>query len=218
MDMHYACSSLGSHSRETQLRVYSTTEEISSLFANQQEQLKAMQRTLEDEENYENTSVDFGPKVTPYRGDINETLAREKQATANQINSADNAGSGPSIRRSQEDAQTHLKPNSLGVLQTVKGGFGTEQVLETESPGIDVDRNIDVNKCGVLGGDVIQIDDDDARAQDAAEGLRMISGENSHNSQSNDPLEVQNTMEEDTEAGGTIRTSNLLASEVGSWA
>ncbi|KAJ0803317.1 putative transcription factor interactor and regulator FHA-SMAD family [Helianthus annuus] len=38
--------------RETQLRAfYSTTEEISSLFAKQQEQLKAMQRTLEDEEN-----------------------------------------------------------------------------------------------------------------------------------------------------------------------
>ncbi|KAG0553004.1 hypothetical protein BDA96_01G557600 [Sorghum bicolor] len=48
--------------RETQLRAfYSTTEEISSLFAKQQEQLKAMQRTLEDEENYESTlmSVDL---------------------------------------------------------------------------------------------------------------------------------------------------------------
>ncbi|KQK23873.1 myosin-9 isoform X2 [Brachypodium distachyon] len=42
--------------RETQLRAfYSTTEEISSLFAKQQEQLKAMQRTLQDEENYEST-------------------------------------------------------------------------------------------------------------------------------------------------------------------
>ncbi|XLU99252.1 hypothetical protein S245_013592, partial [Arachis hypogaea] len=46
--------------RETQLRAfYSTTEEIQVLFAKQQEQLKAMQRTLEDEENYENTSVDM---------------------------------------------------------------------------------------------------------------------------------------------------------------
>ncbi|XP_062216931.1 uncharacterized protein LOC133917020 isoform X2 [Phragmites australis] len=48
--------------RETQLRAfYSTTEKISALFAKQQEQLKAMQRTLEDEENYENTlmSVDL---------------------------------------------------------------------------------------------------------------------------------------------------------------
>ncbi|XP_031497134.1 uncharacterized protein LOC116262152 isoform X2 [Nymphaea colorata] len=38
--------------RETQLRAfYSTTEEISSLLAKQQAQIKAMQRTLEDEEN-----------------------------------------------------------------------------------------------------------------------------------------------------------------------
>ncbi|XP_058223977.1 uncharacterized protein LOC131333463 isoform X2 [Rhododendron vialii] len=238
--------------RETQLRAfYSTTEEISSLFGKQQEQLKAMQRTLEDEENYENTSVDFDLNVTPYRGDINGTLAREKQATANQINSADNAGSGPSIRRcgrnqldntssdeasvtekhdcdirSQEDAQNTQEAEFTSAAQIVKGGFGsdidgvgTERVLETESPGIDVDRNIDLNKGSVLGGDTMQIDDDDARVQDAVEGLRMISGENSHNSQSNDPLEVQNTMEEDTEAGGTIRTSDLLASEVvGSWA
>ncbi|KAI8545276.1 hypothetical protein RHMOL_Rhmol07G0029000 [Rhododendron molle] len=238
--------------RETQLRAfYSTTEEISSLFGKQQEQLKAMQRTLEDEENYENTSVDFDLNVTPYKGDINGTLAREKQATANQINSADNAGSGPSIRRcgrnqvdntssdeasvtekhdcdirSQEDAQNTQEAEFTSAAQIVKGGFGsdidgvgTERVLETESPGIDVDRNIDLNEGSVLGEDTMQIDDDDARVQDAVEGLRMISRENSHNSQSNDPLEVQNTMEEDTEAGGTIRTSDLLASEVvGSWA
>lgn len=38
--------------RETQLRAfYSTTEEISALFKKQQKQLKAMQKTLEDEEN-----------------------------------------------------------------------------------------------------------------------------------------------------------------------
>lgn len=42
--------------RETQLRAfYSTTEEIYILFAKQQEQLKPIQRTLEDE----NTSVDM---------------------------------------------------------------------------------------------------------------------------------------------------------------
>lgn len=87
--------------RETQLRAfYSTTEEISSLFAKLQEQLKAMQRTLEDEENYENTSVDSDLNIPPNRGDINGTLAREKQESANQINSAVNEGSGPSIRRS----------------------------------------------------------------------------------------------------------------------
>lgn len=52
--------------RETQLRsFYSTTEEISSLFAKQQEQLKAMQRTLEDEENYESTLMGFDFNKVP---------------------------------------------------------------------------------------------------------------------------------------------------------
>ena len=58
--------------RETQLRAfYSTTEEISILFAKQQEQLKAMQRTLEDEENYENTSVDIDLNVPNRNADVN---------------------------------------------------------------------------------------------------------------------------------------------------
>ncbi|XP_051183507.1 uncharacterized protein [Lolium perenne] len=52
--------------RETQLRAfYSTTEEISSLFAKQQEQLKAMQRTLEDEENYESTLMGLDLNEVP---------------------------------------------------------------------------------------------------------------------------------------------------------
>ncbi|KAK7394885.1 hypothetical protein VNO78_15426 [Psophocarpus tetragonolobus] len=60
--------------RETQLRAfYSTTEEIQVLFAKQQEQLKAMQRTLEDEENYENTSLEMD-------GVIGGTSGREKEA------------------------------------------------------------------------------------------------------------------------------------------
>lgn len=44
---------------------YSTTEEISALFAKQQEQLKAMQKTLEDEDNYANTlmGVDLNDSV-----------------------------------------------------------------------------------------------------------------------------------------------------------
>uniref|UniRef100_A0A0D9VP07 FHA domain-containing protein n=1 Tax=Leersia perrieri TaxID=77586 RepID=A0A0D9VP07_9ORYZ len=64
--------------RETQLRAfYSTTEEISSLFAKQQEQLKAMQRTLEDEENYENTIMgDDLNKVPLATGAANDARAR----------------------------------------------------------------------------------------------------------------------------------------------
>uniref|UniRef100_A0A804RB08 FHA domain-containing protein n=1 Tax=Zea mays TaxID=4577 RepID=A0A804RB08_MAIZE len=56
--------------RETQLRAfYSTTEEISSLFAKQQEQLKAMQRTLEDEENYESTLMGVDLNKVPLTTD-----------------------------------------------------------------------------------------------------------------------------------------------------
>ena len=59
--------------RETQLRAfYSTTEEIQVLFAKQQEQLKSMPRTLEDDENYENTFVDMD-------GIIGGTSGREKE-------------------------------------------------------------------------------------------------------------------------------------------
>ncbi|TVU48532.1 hypothetical protein EJB05_08171, partial [Eragrostis curvula] len=71
--------------RETQLRsFYSTTEEISALFAKQQEQLKAMQRTLEDEENYESTlmSVDLN-KVPQAAVDADNTRVRPADYSKN---------------------------------------------------------------------------------------------------------------------------------------
>ncbi|CAH9145809.1 unnamed protein product [Cuscuta epithymum] len=65
--------------RETQLRAfYSTTEEISVLFGKQQEQLRAMQRTLEDEENYENTSMDLN--LEPIERNANASVVRERGA------------------------------------------------------------------------------------------------------------------------------------------
>ncbi|KAL5679080.1 hypothetical protein ACJX0J_005465, partial [Zea mays] len=71
--------------RETQLRAfYSTTEEISSLFAKQQEQLKAMQRTLEDEENYESTlmSVDLNKEhLAIDNAGMNKMMIPERAAT-----------------------------------------------------------------------------------------------------------------------------------------
>uniref|UniRef100_A0A1D1Z2R2 Restin n=2 Tax=Anthurium amnicola TaxID=1678845 RepID=A0A1D1Z2R2_9ARAE len=67
--------------RETQLRAfYSTTEEISLLFAKQQEQLKAMQKTLEDEENYDNASMGFDLNVVVKEDDI-QALAREGETS-----------------------------------------------------------------------------------------------------------------------------------------
>lgn len=84
--------------RETQLRAfYSTTEEISILFAKQQEQLKSMQRTLEDEENYENTSVDFDLSTFPH---TNGTEGRDNKANRYPSNNPAKAGSATIPQRS----------------------------------------------------------------------------------------------------------------------
>ncbi|KAH7519561.1 hypothetical protein FEM48_Zijuj08G0050100 [Ziziphus jujuba var. spinosa] len=246
--------------RETQLRAfYSTTEEISNLFAKQQEQLKAMQRTLEDEENYENTSVDNDLNQTV--GVVNEILGKEKEATEYPSTSAANAGSAASALRldknqveissdeasvtekhdcdirSQEGDQNTQEAEFTSEDHGVKGGFGsdidgvgtapvidgdaigTEQVPETESPGINNggERSIDLNKCNTLDGDTMQLDIE-THVQVTDERVHVMSQECLHHSQSNSPLETLKGME-DTEPAGTIRTADLLASEVaGSWA
>lgn len=241
--------------RETQLRsFYSTTEEISVLFAKQQEQLKTMQRTLEDEENYDNISVDIDPNVN--NGNINGSVVRGKEVLGHQNNSTSKANSGSSAQRrasnqieissdeasvtekhdcdnrGEENGQDTQEAEFTSADRVVKGGFGsdidgvgtapilegdtvgTEQVFETESPGNDDDRNIDLNK---LVGDTMQIDDDTLGQEGERRG-QIIGGESSHQSLSNNPHGAQNTME-DSEAGGTIKTADLLASEVaGSWA
>ncbi|KAF8380409.1 hypothetical protein HHK36_027895 [Tetracentron sinense] len=247
--------------RETQLRAfYSTTEEISGLFTKQQEQLKAMQRTLEDEENYENTSVDIDlnePIVN-----INETVAREKETAGDRSNSNVKEGSSASVPRvdriqvettsddasvtekhdcdirSQEEGHCIQEAECSSAEHSVKGGFGsdidgvgtapllevdpteTERVHETESPAIDInfgEQNIDLNKCCTLAGDTMQLDDE-AQVQDNGEQFQRVYGDSAHCSQSNNPLEILKVMQ-DTEAGDTIRTADLLTSEVaGSWA
>ncbi|KAJ9680763.1 hypothetical protein PVL29_019931 [Vitis rotundifolia] len=241
--------------RETQLRAfYSTTEEISNLFAKQQEQLKAMQRTLEDEDNYENTSVDID--LNPTNGFINGTVIREKEAIGFRSSSAAKTGSATSGQRfgrnlaetssneasvtEKHDCDFRNQENTQEAEFTsadclVKGGFGsvidgvgtapalegdpieTERVMETESPGINGEKNIDLNKCIDLAGDTMQLDDE-AHIPETEEPGRINCGEGSHHSQSNSGFENLKSME-DTEAGGTIRTADLLASEVaGSWA
>ncbi|GLT39511.1 hypothetical protein SLA2020_136970 [Shorea laevis] len=237
--------------RETQLRAfYSTTEEISILFAKQQEQLKAMQRTLEDEENYENTSVDID--LNAPSGNVNGTLVGEKETTVCQGKSAKKAGSTTAQGfyissdeasvtekhecgiRSQEQGENTQEAEFTSGDHVVKGGFGsdidgagttpvlegdiigTEHVLETDSLGVEGERNIDLNKCGTLDGDTMQLDDE-TNVHETDELVR-ICPETSHHSESNSPMENQKSVE-DTEAGGTIRTADLLASEVvGSWA
>lgn len=237
--------------RETQLRAfYSTTEEISALFAKQQEQLKAMQRTLEDQENYDNASVDIDLNVPNW--DIG-TLRGEKEATSamagtaasaqefdrNQVETSKDEASVTEKHdcafRSQEECPNTQEAEFTSPDHGVKAGFGseidgvgtapildgdavgTEQVLETESPGIDGERNIDLNKCSNLAGETMQLDDE-SHVQDTEERDRTLCQDSIHHSQSNNPPEDLKPME-DTEAKGTIGTSDLIASEVaGSWA
>ncbi|XP_071716551.1 uncharacterized protein [Rutidosis leptorrhynchoides] len=221
--------------RETQLRAfYSTTEEISSLFAKQQEQLKSMQKTLEDEENYENMSVDINSNI----GNQNpiDLLRQSKEAIGSQCSGGNKAadsststkgGGGDEAETSSDKASVTEKHDcdarNQGTCEETqeaeftsfdpcgKGAFGsdieggntaaieTERVLETETQGLD--QHIDLNK--LAAGDTMMIDNEEERIE--------TDGENLH--QSKDPIE------EDTEAGDTIRTADLLASEVaGSWA
>ncbi|KAG8653644.1 hypothetical protein MANES_05G044000v8 [Manihot esculenta] len=242
--------------RETQLRAfYSTTEEISVLFAKQQEQLKAMQKTLEDEENYENTSVDIDLNLPTEN--MNGSLVREKEMKGYRSNSGGKAGSATSAQRFDENQVVssgeasvtekhecdirsqgegeYTQEEFTSANRHANGGFGsdidgiftapilegdaigTEQVLETESPGIDGDRNVDMNKCGSLAGETMQLDDE-AHLHESDERVQTTSQAALHTSQSDKYLENQKAME-DTEPGGTIRTADLLASEVaGSWA
>ncbi|XP_010544663.1 PREDICTED: myosin-11 isoform X2 [Tarenaya hassleriana] len=239
--------------RETQLRAfYSTTAEISILFAKQQEQLKAMQRTLEDEENCDNTSVDID--LNPVTRNANTAGTEENERATWHANGAAKASSSTSGQRfnrnetvdtSTEDAgatekhdceimsqegQNTQEAEYTSTERIAKGGFGsdiegvgtapildsdvvgTEQVNETQSPGNDYERNVNLSKSNILSGDAVQMD---------YETQAHESGQHDHpvpllplRSRADDQMDM-----EDTEGVGTIRTVDLLASEVaGSWA
>lgn len=266
--------------RETQLRAfYSTTEEIQILFAKQQKQLKSMQRTLEDEENYTNTSLDIDLNINPDDGKTRGFLDKGKEVRNQCSNAAAKAGSSTSSRshckdhhktssdeasitekndcniRNQADGDDTQEVEYVGAERTVKGAFGsdidgvgtapifdidtvendknnetqgactapsfevdllaTERVIGTESPGHLADGDININKDNAVGEDTMQLDED--THLEAMEQAQMIPHENLNDSQTNDAFGVQNTA--DTQVGCSIRTSDLLASEVpGSWA
>ncbi|KAK8565887.1 hypothetical protein V6N13_020962 [Hibiscus sabdariffa] len=225
--------------RETQLRsFYSTTEEISVLFAKQQEQLKAMQRTLEDEDNYENTSVDIDLNVPPNQN-VNGTMVREKATTGYHENSTTRGGSTTSAQRvdtSSDEASVTEKHDcgmrsqdgentqeaeftssvkgvfgsdidGVGTTPTLEGdAIGTEHILETESLGIEVEPNIDLNRCETIGGDTMQFDYE-SNAHESDERIQTTCPATSVHSQSNETRETQKSTE-DTEAGDTIRTAD----------
>ncbi|PIA49908.1 hypothetical protein AQUCO_01300561v1 [Aquilegia coerulea] len=244
--------------RETQLRsFYSTTEEISALFSKQQEQLKAMRRTLEDEENYDNISIDIDDNAT--KENNNDAVVRAKQTTPQSNNDAreSSAASTPRVDRIQVESTSdeasvtekhdcdhrNQEGHNTQDLEctsadhAVRGAFGsdiegvgtatelegdpieTERVLGTESPGHETNigsRPIDLNKPTYFTGDTMQLDDDVQVHENA--GSPNIYDDRTRCSQSSN-LHDTMTVVEDTEATGTIRTADLLTSEVaGSWA
>ncbi|KAK9143666.1 hypothetical protein Syun_013066 [Stephania yunnanensis] len=239
--------------RETQLRAfYSTTEEISSLFTKQQEQLKAMQKTLEDEDNYENMSLDIDhcatrentvvEKVNSHRSNTNvkeSSAASTPRVERIQVESSSDEASVTEKHecdmKSQGDGRHTQEQECTSGERAVNGGFGsdingidtapmldgdpieTERVLGTESPANFDVGNIDLNKQDTFMGDTMQLDNDTYVQEDG--GVQRVFEDSARCSQSNKPLESLRATEDTEGAAATIRTADLLTSEVaGSWA
>uniref|UniRef100_A0A804LCT9 FHA domain-containing protein n=1 Tax=Zea mays TaxID=4577 RepID=A0A804LCT9_MAIZE len=123
--------------RETQLRAfYSTTEEISSLFAKQQEQLKAMQRTLEDEENYESTlmSVDLNKEHLAIDNAGMKPVNCSKNTLGASIASPENTQVSEHSSSDEDANMTEQQDDDV----TANGG--NTQDLECTSPERSVER------------------------------------------------------------------------------
>ncbi|PWA70812.1 hypothetical protein CTI12_AA284810 [Artemisia annua] len=230
--------------RETQLRsFYSTTEEISSLFSKQQEQLKLMQRTLEDEENYENISVDVNPNID--NGNRIDSIHQSKEANGSQCSGSMKAADSSTSTKTRGENQVETLNEEASVTEkhdcdarnqetceetqeaeftsgepSAKGAFGSD---------IDAGHTAPIGTEQILGTE--QIMETETQGHDQNVDLNKLVGDtmviddddddeegvkvdNGENlHQSKDPIE------EDTEAGDPIRTADLLASEViGSWA
>ncbi|XP_050386769.1 uncharacterized protein LOC126803064 isoform X2 [Argentina anserina] len=235
--------------RETQLRAfYSTTEEISVLFAKQQEQLKSMQRTLEDEENYDNTSLDFdlnviGDTAGTERRDDKEiryhrnNTAREGSATTPQRSNGNHIG--PSSEevsitekhdcdvRSQGDQHTE-EAEFTSANHGVKGGFGSDidgfgTGPVTEGDGIGTEHVRETE-----GMDTEHVPETESPGMNGDENidLNKIATVEGDTMQIDEEGLVQGNddqgpmiLQQRHSQSNTIRTADLIASEViGSWA
>ncbi|XP_045794528.1 myosin heavy chain, striated muscle-like isoform X1 [Trifolium pratense] len=139
--------------RETQLRsFYSTTEEIQSLFAKQQEQLKAMQRTLEDDENYDNTSADMD-------GVVGGTSGREKGGAVHHSNNAAKAGSTTSAQKLTRE-QVETSSNEASVTEKhdcdirSEGCQNTQEACQNTQEAEFTSADNDHGVRGCIGSDV----------------------------------------------------------------
>ncbi|KAL7121176.1 hypothetical protein ACP275_02G167000 [Erythranthe tilingii] len=213
--------------RETQLRAfYSTTEEISGLFAKQQEQLKAMQKTLEDQENYETTSIDI---------DLNPIDENENQSTIRNNENANQRSNNNSTSKTENQAEEESSSDEASMTEKHECNPKTQENNQEDTQEVEFNGNNVKSAFGSdINGDAIgteQIPDTEGFATSpatAVETERVLETEieidlNKCSSKlDGDTMDVDNNgMEEDTDGGGggTIKTTDLLASEVmGSWA
>ncbi|KAK8968516.1 hypothetical protein KSP40_PGU004419 [Platanthera guangdongensis] len=229
--------------RETQLRAfYSTTEEISSLFSKQQEQLKAMQKTLEDEENYENSLFAIDPTAT--FPDLNVSAAQTPRGSTG-VSTPRNSFAKNSDADDMDDdddncsTQKHDCPNGShdGHTQDLEGGSpdvfvprgfgsdinGEETATVPDFEPMDTERVVGTES---QAGDFVS-DERNATlvkcsnmAGETAQIDDEVGAEDSDEAQEGDSNSKASprSRKEDNEAS-TIRTADLPASEAaGSWA
>lgn len=183
--------------RETQLRsFYSTTEEIQSLFAKQQEQLKAMQRTLEDDENYDNNSVDMD-------GVVGGTSGREKGVVCHSNNAA-KAGSTTSAQKLNRD-QVETSSNEASVTEKhdcdirSEGCQNTQEAIQNtqEAEFTSADHDHGVRDC--VGSDVDGVGTTAMMEGDTVGTERVLETESpSNNGERNFDLNKDGPLEGDT--------------------
>ncbi|CAA0377063.1 unnamed protein product [Arabidopsis thaliana] len=231
--------------RETQMRAfYSTTEEISALFAKQQEQLKTMQRTLEDEDNCDNTSLDID--LNPINRSPNRANTQGDKRATSHLNFAARASSSTSGQRSTrnevvdtscEDADATQKHDCEIMSQegqdtqeaeypssdkVAKGGFGSdiEGIGTAPTSGTDPVGTEQVNETQSPGNDYERNDHLRKSIILAGDTMQIDCETQVHESVQIEGavLLLRNPNDrrdtQDIEGVGTIGTSDLLASEV----
>ncbi|WJX76973.1 hypothetical protein P8452_60327 [Trifolium repens] len=177
--------------RETQLRsFYSTTEEIQSLFAKQQEQLKAMQRTLEDDENYDNTSLDMD-------GVVGGTSGREKVGAVYHSNNPAKEGSTTSAQKLNRE-QVETSSNEASVTEKHDCDIrseGCQNTQEAEFTSADNDHSVR----GCFGSDVDGVGTTVMMEKDAVGTERVLETESPPNiGERNFDLNKDSPLEGDT--------------------
>ncbi|KAL0916436.1 hypothetical protein M5K25_013947 [Dendrobium thyrsiflorum] len=233
--------------RETQLRAfYSTTEEISALFSKQQEQLKAMQKALEDEENYENSlfvvdsnmPINLNFNMAQPRGNPKESSsASTRKNSFLKIDGKDDCDVDDDddedvCTTQKNDCQNDSQDGNTqdlerGGADRLPRGFGSD----INGVGTEVVPDLNPNDTEPVIGTESQVDE-----RGAALALLKCSNLAGDTMQIDDEVEAQidqkalaghtdlklspssQQRKEDNEAS-TIRTADLLASEAaGSWA